>query len=99
MQNKCQFAVSGFLRPPLQNGLGRQINQLMRVTLKFCKSHGGSQGMRDFIEKNLVDFAKSNESVCVYVKPRRHRSAVIVGEYCKLIKNITLKSINIMYFQ
>lgn len=83
MQNKCQFAISGFIRHPLQNGLGRQINQLMRVTLKFCKTHGASQGMRDFIENHLVNFAKTNESVVVYVKPRRHRGPVIVAEFCK----------------
>lgn len=98
MQNKCQFAISGFLRPPLQNGVGRQINQLMRVTLKFCKSHGGSQGMREFIEKHLVDFAKNNESVCIYTKPRRHRSPVIVAEYCKFNMIIKLNKIIKLYF-
>lgn len=83
--NHSQFMKSGFIRSPLQNGLGRQINQLQRVTLKFCKNHGGSKGMRDFIEKYLENFAKENQSVVVYVKPRRHRSPVIVGEYCKFI--------------
>lgn len=81
MSYSSQFMKSGFIKPPLQNGLGRQINQLMRVTLKFCKSHGGSQGMRSFIESNLQTFAKTNEGVVVYVKPRRHRAPVIVGEY------------------
>lgn len=38
---------------------------------------------RDFLENNLVDFAKTNPGVVVYVKPRRHRSPVIVAEYCK----------------
>lgn len=98
MQNHCQFAISGFLRAPLQNGLGRQINQLMRVTIKFCKSHGSSQGMREFIESNLVNFANKNEGVCVYVKPRRHRSPVIVAEYRELNMNIKLKLIIKMYF-
>ncbi|KAG5672455.1 hypothetical protein PVAND_002582 [Polypedilum vanderplanki] len=79
--NHSQFLVSGFLRAPIYNGIGRQINQLQRVTLKFCKSHGSSQGMRNFIENNLVDFAKQNDSVVLYVKPRRHRSPVIVAEY------------------
>lgn len=36
---------------------------------------------RDFLENNLVDFARTNPGVVVYVKPRRHRSAVIVAEY------------------
>lgn len=81
--NHSQFLVSGFIKTPLQNGLGRHINQLMRVTLKFCKNHGGSKGMRDFIETHLENFARANQSVVVYVKPRRHRSPVIVGEFCK----------------
>lgn len=83
MSNSNLFLKSGFIRAPLQNGLGRCINQLQRITIKFCKNHGGSRGMRDFIENQLVDFAKFNPSVVVYVKPRRHRSPVLVAEYRK----------------
>lgn len=39
--------------------------------------------IRDFIENHLVDFAKENPGIVVYVKPRRHRTPVLVGEYCK----------------
>ncbi|XP_054738976.1 39S ribosomal protein L43, mitochondrial [Anastrepha obliqua] len=81
MSNKHLFLKSGFPRAPLQNGLGRYICQLQRVTLKFCKNHGASRGMRGFIENHLLDFAKENPGVVVYVKPRRHRGPVIVGEY------------------
>lgn len=84
MANSNLFLKSGFIRAPLQNGLGRYIDQLQRVTIKFCKNHGSSKGMRDFIENDLVHFAQENPSVVVYVKPRRHRSAVVVAEYCKL---------------
>jgi len=63
--NHSQFLISGFLRPPFYNGVGRQINQLQRLTIKFCKSHGGSKGMRDFIENHLVNYAKENQSVVV----------------------------------
>lgn len=63
--NHSQFLISGFLRPPVYNGVGRQINQLQRLTIKFCKSHGGSKGMRDFIENHLVNYAKDNQSVVV----------------------------------
>jgi len=49
--------------------------------LKFCKNHGGSRGMRDFIEKDLIDFAKKNPGTVVYLKPRRHKSPVMVAEY------------------
>lgn len=71
------------MRAPLQNGLGRYIPQLQRVTIKFCKSSGSSQGTREFIEDKLVDFAKTNPSVVVYVKPRRHRCPVMVAEFRK----------------
>lgn len=37
----------------------------------------------EYIEQDLVDFASSNPSVVVYLKPRRHRSPVVVAEYCK----------------
>jgi hypothetical protein len=65
--NHSQFLISGFLRPPFYNGVGRQINQLQRLTIKFCKSHGGSKGMRDFIENHLVNYAKENQSVVVSI--------------------------------
>ncbi|XP_061389432.1 large ribosomal subunit protein mL43 [Musca vetustissima] len=81
MSNSHLFLKSCFPRAPLQNGLGRYVCQLQRVTLKFCKNNGSSKGMREFIENNLVDFAKENPGVVVYVKPRRHRTPVLVGEY------------------
>lgn len=84
MANSNLFLKSGFIRAPLQNGVGRYIGQLQRLTIKFCKNHGSSKGVREFIENNLVDFAKANPGVVVYVKPRRHRGPVIVAEYCKL---------------
>ncbi|EDW36060.1 GL16881 [Drosophila persimilis] len=81
MSNSHLFLKSGFPRAPLQNGLGRYVCQLQRITLKFCKNNGSSKGMRDFIENHLVDFAKENPGIVVYVKPRRHRTPVLVGEY------------------
>ncbi|XP_075223499.1 mitochondrial ribosomal protein L43 [Lycorma delicatula] len=81
MSNKHLFLLSGFPRAPLQNGIGRYVCQLKRVTLKFCKSHGTSKGMREFIENDLVDFAKSNPGIAVYVKPRRHRLPYIYAEF------------------
>ncbi|XP_023952064.1 39S ribosomal protein L43, mitochondrial [Bicyclus anynana] len=81
MSNSHLFMKSGFVRAPLQNGVGRYVPQLQRIVLKFCKTHGGSRGIRDFIEQDLVEFAKQNPSVVVYLKPRRHRSPVAVAEY------------------
>ncbi|KAF7994834.1 hypothetical protein HCN44_004306 [Aphidius gifuensis] len=81
MSNHSLIVNSGFLRAPLANGIGRYVGQLQRITLKFCKSHGTSRGLRDFLENDLVDFAKQNPGVVVYVKPRRHRTPVVVAEY------------------
>lgn len=90
MANSNLFLKSGFIRAPLQNGVGRYVGQLQRITLKFCKSMGSSRGMRDFIENELVNFARANPSVVVYVKPRRHRGPVVVAEYREFKVTIAL---------
>ncbi|KAG7298529.1 hypothetical protein JYU34_018169 [Plutella xylostella] len=81
MSNSQLFLKPGFVRAPLQNGVGRYVCQLQRIVFKFCKNHGSSRGMREFIEQDLVDFAKENPGVVVYLKPRRHRGPVVVAEY------------------
>ncbi|KAM7346024.1 mitochondrial ribosomal protein L43 [Cochliomyia hominivorax] len=81
MSNSHLFLKSGFPRAPLQNGMGRYVCQLQRITLKFCKNNGSSKGMREFIESSLIDFTKENPGIVVYAKPRRHRTPVLVGEY------------------
>ncbi|XP_076241012.1 mitochondrial ribosomal protein L43 [Calliopsis andreniformis] len=81
MSNKHLFLACGFPRAPFGLGIGRYVCQLQRVTLKFCKSHGSSRGIREFLENDLIDYAKQNPGVVVYVKPRRHRSPVIKAEY------------------
>ena len=68
---------------PLKNGLGRFIPQLMRITIKFCKESPHSTGIREFIEKDIVEFAKKNPGTAIYLKPRRHRTPVVVAEYRK----------------
>ncbi|XP_034952419.1 39S ribosomal protein L43, mitochondrial isoform X2 [Chelonus insularis] len=78
MSNHSLVLKPTFVRAPLANGIGRYIGQLQRMTIKYCKSHGSSHGIRTYLENNLVDFAKSNPGVVVYVKPRRHRTPVII---------------------
>ena len=58
---------------PLRNGIGRFIPQLARITFKFCKNDGSSNGVRQFIQQDVVQFAKQNPHCVVYLKPRRHR--------------------------
>ena len=38
---------------------------------------------RDFIENDLVEFAKQNPGVVVYLQPRRHRKPKLSAEYRK----------------
>lgn len=76
-----RFTPRGFPSVPLQNGIGRYICQLKRITLRFCKSNGSSRGMRDFIETDLIHFAQDHPGTAVYLKPRRHKSPSIVAEY------------------
>jgi large subunit ribosomal protein L43 len=66
---------------PLNNGVGRFIPQLMRLTIKFCKERPTSQGIREYIESDIIQFAKENPHVALYLKPRRNRSPVVVAEY------------------
>ncbi|XP_017889600.1 39S ribosomal protein L43, mitochondrial [Ceratina calcarata] len=75
------FLKCGHLRVPFALGVGRYVCQLQRVTLKFCKNRGDSLGIRHFLEYDLINYAKENPGVVVYVKPRRHRSPVIKAEY------------------
>nr|CAD7402119.1 unnamed protein product [Timema cristinae] len=86
MSNSHLFLKSGFPRAPLQNGIGRVVMQLQRITFKFCKNHGASRGIREFLETDLIDFSKNNPGIVVYVKPRRHRSPNLTVEYCKYSK-------------
>lgn len=83
MSNRSVFLRRGWVREnaPLNNGLGRFIPQLMRLTIKFCKEQPQSSGVREFIEKDIVEFARENPSCALYLKPRRNRVPVIVAEY------------------
>ena len=83
MTSSCMFMKSGWItaNAPLRNGIGRFIPQLARLTIKFCKSDGSSHGVRQFIQQDVVQFAKQNPHCVVYLKPRHHRSPVMVAEY------------------
>jgi len=76
-----QALPSAYIRNAYYNGIGRHVCQLQRITFKFCKTNVDSVGVREFIETEMIDGSRSNPSVVVYLKPRRHRSPVIVTEY------------------
>jgi len=83
MSANSLFMKSGWItaNAPLRNGVGRFVPQLARITFKFCKEYGGSNGVRQFIQQDVVQLAKDNPSFVVYLKPRRHRSPVLVAEF------------------
>lgn len=73
-----------YISTTLANGVGRYVCQLQRITFKFCKEHPSSRGIREFIENDLVDFARKNPGIVVYLQPKRHRKPKLFAEYCKL---------------
>ncbi|XP_068439408.1 large ribosomal subunit protein mL43 [Clinocottus analis] len=72
---------SRFLKSVLQNGVGRYVCQLKRVSIIFSKKGQSSLGVREFIEEGVVDYAKSNPATVVYVSPQQCRVPKIVAEY------------------
>lgn len=72
---------SGFIENAYFNGLGRHVCQLQRLTIKFSKSSGTSSGVRDFIENDLIDFARSNPGIALYLKPRMKPTPVLNADY------------------
>ncbi|XP_033466849.1 large ribosomal subunit protein mL43 [Epinephelus lanceolatus] len=72
---------SRFLKSVLQNGVGRYVCQLKRVSIIFSKNAQSSLGVREFIEEGVVDYAKNNPSTVVYVSPQSCRIPKIVAEY------------------
>ncbi|XP_020913097.1 39S ribosomal protein L43, mitochondrial [Exaiptasia diaphana] len=63
------------------NGVGRYVCQLQRLTLNYCRAGGSSRGLREFIDKSLVDFASKNPQIAVYVRERNGKHPRIVANY------------------
>lgn len=75
------MSPSTYIKSVLHNGAGRYICQLKRMTIKFCKNHGSCNGLREYIEKDLMDFVRENPGVVVYLKPRYISIPSITAEY------------------
>ncbi|XP_065893573.1 large ribosomal subunit protein mL43-like [Dysidea avara] len=63
------------------NGVAQYMCQIKRITLNYCRAGGSSQGMRKFINDHVVEFAKSNPSVAVYVRERPGFHPRLVAEF------------------
>lgn len=81
MSNIVNSSRSSFLKSVLHNGIGRYVCQLQRITFRFSKSHGNCKGIREYIERDLMDFAKANPGVVIYLKPRRIGPPSITADY------------------
>ncbi|KAJ6669123.1 hypothetical protein lerEdw1_007932 [Lerista edwardsae] len=72
---------SRFLASVLQNGLGRYVCQLQRLTLTLSRDSPSSRGAREYVEEKVVDFARQNPGIVVYVTPKSCRVPTVVAEY------------------
>ncbi|XP_039272773.2 large ribosomal subunit protein mL43-like [Styela clava] len=72
---------SDFLRSVLQNGSGRYVQQLQRLTFRFCQKSQESKQTRDYVENGLTDFANRNPGVVLYVTPESDVDPKICAEY------------------
>ena len=55
MSFKHLFMKSSFVKAPIQNGIGRYVGQLQRITVKFCKEHSDSKGVRYVLKSSLLN--------------------------------------------
>ncbi|KAG5192450.1 thioredoxin-like protein [Tribonema minus] len=59
----------------------RGVMQLQRIHIRYCDWGGSSQGMRDFIGRELVAFAKAVPHCEIITEVRRNRHPIIRADY------------------
>uniref|UniRef100_A0A8D0H3X0 Large ribosomal subunit protein mL43 n=1 Tax=Sphenodon punctatus TaxID=8508 RepID=A0A8D0H3X0_SPHPU len=72
---------SRFLGSVLRCGVGRYVQQLQRLSLSFSRDAQSCRGARHYVEEKLVDFARRNPGIMVYVTPQPCRVPTLVAEY------------------
>ncbi|KAF6110185.1 mitochondrial ribosomal protein L43 [Phyllostomus discolor] len=91
---------SRFLTSVLHNGLGRYVQQLQRLSFTLSRDAPSSRGAREYVEREVADFARRNPGVVIYVNPRPINVPRVVAEYlngavreesihCKSVEEIT----------
>ncbi|PNJ86979.1 MRPL43 isoform 6, partial [Pongo abelii] len=73
--------ASRFLASVLHNGLGRYVQQLQRLSFSVSRDGASSRGARDFVEREVIDFARRNPGVVIYVNSRPCCVPRVVAEY------------------
>ncbi|XP_039105205.1 39S ribosomal protein L43, mitochondrial [Hyaena hyaena] len=72
---------SRFLASVLHNGLGRYVQQLQRLSFSLSRDAPSSRGAREFVEREVADFARRNPGVVIYVNSRPCCVPRVVAEY------------------
>uniref|UniRef100_A0A2K5P617 Large ribosomal subunit protein mL43 n=1 Tax=Cercocebus atys TaxID=9531 RepID=A0A2K5P617_CERAT len=72
---------SRFLASVLHNGLGRYVQQLQRLSFSVSRDGASSRGAREFVEREVIDFARRNPGVVIYVNSRPCCVPRVVAEY------------------
>nr|XP_009857917.1 39S ribosomal protein L43, mitochondrial-like [Ciona intestinalis] len=74
-------SAHAFLKSVLQNGVGKHVKQLKRITLNFSEASPSSRHVRKFVENDLVEFARKHPSVVVYAMPEMEQRPSVCVEY------------------
>jgi len=61
--------------------LGRYVRPLQRLTFNYCKTGGSSRGVREYIDKNIVDFARKNPGIAIYVREQNEKHPTIIANF------------------
>ncbi|XP_020033279.1 large ribosomal subunit protein mL43 [Castor canadensis] len=72
---------SRFLTSVLHNGLGRYVQQLQRLSFSLSRDASSSRGAREFVEREVSNFARQNPGVVIYVNSRPCAVPRVVAEY------------------
>ncbi|XP_063729284.1 large ribosomal subunit protein mL43-like [Symsagittifera roscoffensis] len=69
------------LKTVLNQGVGRYLPQLQRLTFQFSKTRMNNKGVRDFLESKSERFCKKHPHVVLYVLPTDAPQSRIIAEY------------------
>jgi len=93
---------SSFLMNVLQNGVGRPVKQLKRITVKFSDFSKESRWVRLFVEKDLINFARKHPTVVLYAVPEADARPRLLAEFLNgreeihSLAKLDLEDINIL---
>eukprot|EP00056_Hartaetosiga_gracilis_P002931 m.58264 g.58264 ORF g.58264 m.58264 type:complete len:139 (+) comp11254_c1_seq1:136-552(+) len=60
---------------------GRFVPQLRKISLCYCRGHVASSGMREFVEKNVMDIGVKNKQTVFVVQSTPRKDPLIKAQY------------------